>query len=225
MLALKENGYTAVSFADIRDYAELGADLPEKPVLISFDDGYRSNYLYAYGILKALGMKGAVNMIGVSVGKSTYKDTDKPIIPHFSYAEAREMYESGVMDFQSHSYAMHDSPPLEEPGAFREGVLPRNGEGEKEYIEAFCADVLQSKTETEENIGNDVFVYAYPMGFYSELTEALLIEMDFCVTLSIDPGINCLVKGLPQSLLTMKRINRTPTSGDFIETLTAEDCR
>jgi peptidoglycan/xylan/chitin deacetylase (PgdA/CDA1 family) len=219
MLALKENGYTAVSFADVRDYAERGTELPEKPVVISFDDGYRSNYLFAYEILKEFGMKGVVNMIGVSVGKSTYKDTSQPIIPHFSYAEAREMYASGVMDFQSHSYAMHDSLPLEDPQTFRNGVLPKKGEGEREYIEVFRADVLQSKTEAEKNIGADVFVYAYPMGFYSELTEALLIETGFSVTLSIEPGINCLIKGIPQSLLAMKRINRTTESKDIIETL------
>jgi peptidoglycan/xylan/chitin deacetylase (PgdA/CDA1 family) len=219
MLALKDNGYTAVSFAEVRDYAERGAKLPEKPVVISFDDGYMSNYTIAYETLKQLDMKGVVNVIGVSVGKSAYKDTSQPIIPHFGYNEAREMYASGVMDFQSHSYAMHDSPLLENPKTFREGVLPKNGEGEREYIEVFLADVLQSKTETEKNIGNDVFVYAYPMGFYSELTEALLIESGFSVTLSIEPGINCLVKGLPQSLLAMKRVNRTAESKDIIATL------
>jgi peptidoglycan/xylan/chitin deacetylase (PgdA/CDA1 family) len=219
MEALKAGGYTAIDFAAAAAYVYEGRPLPEKPVIITFDDGYRSNYLLAWDILQAAGMKGTVNVISVSAGKSTYKDTGRPIIPHFSYAEAREMFAAGTMDFQSHSYAMHDSPELEDPAAYREGVLPRRGEGEEEYIENFRADVIKSKEEIEEHVGNAVFVYAYPQGYYSDLTEALLQDLGFTVTLSVDPGVHVLVKGLPQSLLAMKRVNRAMWSGDLLREL------
>ncbi|MDR1136240.1 MAG: polysaccharide deacetylase family protein [Clostridiales Family XIII bacterium] len=204
---LAREGYTAVSFGEVRDFVLRGGSLPEKPVVISFDDGYRSNYTFAFDILKAAGMKATINLIGVSVGKSVYKDSDKPIIPHFGYEEARMMYESGVVDIQSHSWAMHDSAELEDPKVYREGVMARKGEGEKAFAFAFRADALKSREEIEKNVGNEVFVYAYPFGFYNELAEAELRDMGYTVTLSIDEGVNTLLRGLPQSLIEMRRIS------------------
>ena len=45
---LSENGYTAILSEDLINYTENGAALPEKPILLTFDDGYYNNYLYAY---------------------------------------------------------------------------------------------------------------------------------------------------------------------------------
>ena len=50
--ALQEKGYTAVTVSDLLAYVQDGADLPEKPVMITFDDGYRSVYDNAFPILK-----------------------------------------------------------------------------------------------------------------------------------------------------------------------------
>lgn len=54
---LSENGYTAVLSEDLINYTENGAALPEKPILLTFDDGYYNNYLYAYPTAKRYGMK------------------------------------------------------------------------------------------------------------------------------------------------------------------------
>lgn len=205
MLTLKENGYNTIFFKDLYDYVYSGRELPDKPIIITFDDGYESNYKYAYPVLKELGMKATISVIGMSVGKDKYKDTDELIIPHFGYNEAREMYLSGYIDIQSHSYAMHDNKDLE-PDC-REGVLQKNGESENDYIFAFKQDYLRSRDEIEKGVGNKVFVYTYPFGEYSELTETLLRELGNKITVSTHPGVSTVIKGLPQSLYVLKRIN------------------
>ena len=48
MKCLKDNGYHTISFRELVDFVEKGAALPEKPVLITIDDGYESNYTIAY---------------------------------------------------------------------------------------------------------------------------------------------------------------------------------
>ena len=45
---LKQNGYQTVVVQDLLDYVEEGTPLPEKPVMITFDDGYYNNYLNAF---------------------------------------------------------------------------------------------------------------------------------------------------------------------------------
>lgn len=61
---LSENGYTAILSEDLINYTENGAALPEKPILLTFDDGYYNNYLYAYPTAKRYGMKFVLSPIG-----------------------------------------------------------------------------------------------------------------------------------------------------------------
>lgn len=44
---IKEHEYTTIHFQDVIDYRDYGKKLPDKPIIISFDDGYYNNYLYA----------------------------------------------------------------------------------------------------------------------------------------------------------------------------------
>jgi peptidoglycan/xylan/chitin deacetylase (PgdA/CDA1 family) len=203
LASLKEAGFAAVTLQQLLAYVENGEELPENPVVITFDDGYRSNYEEAYPLLKKYGMPAAINVIGVSVGADTYKDTGVPITPHFSFEEAREMMQSGLIDIQSHSFDMHHTEQLDRD--FRQGVYRKAGESEQEYISAFCSDFERSKKEIEENTGGKVIAYAYPYGLHTTLSEVLLSEMGVRITMTIEEGMNTVVKGLPQSLRAMKR--------------------
>ena len=208
MEALVAAGYTAVDFDDLIAFVEDGTELPERPVVITFDDGYTSNYEIAYPMLRELGLKGTIFAIGVSVGKDTYKETDAPIIPHFGLEEMAEMAASGVMAVHSHTFDMHHSDSLDVLN-YRRGVLPREGEHEADYIAAFRADFQQSKAQIEGATGHAADVFAYPHGQSVPLSEVLLREMGVRVSLTIAPHSNVLVRGLPQSLLQLGRYDMT----------------
>jgi len=209
MTALKSANYHAIFFSQLIDYVEKGIELPDKPVIITFDDGYESNYTYAWPILQQLGMKATINIIGVSVGKGTYKDTGVPIYPHFTYEQAKEMKTSGVIDIQSHSYDLHHSKSLDGID-YRQGIHPMSGETEKEYVKAFISDFTRSKEDIENSVGNVVNVYAYPFGYHTKFCEVLLRQMGVKVTMTADgSGVNSVLKGLPQSTLGLKRYNIT----------------
>ncbi len=204
MEALRTAGYTAVTFDDLLAFVYSGAALPEKPVVITFDDGYESNFSLADPILQDTGLCATICLIGSSVGKDTYKDTGVPIHPHFSEAQAKEMVASGRIDLQSHTYDMHQSASLES-GPARTTVSPLEGEAEGAFIAAMEADFLRSRTQLEAITGKCPTVLAYPEGIYSDLTQATAWASGFRVTLTSDPGTNTLVRGLPQSLLGLKR--------------------
>ena len=207
--ALSEAGYTGVSFDELRAYVLRGEPLPEKPVVITFDDGYRSNYTLAYPILQKYGMKATIFAIGVSFGTDHYKDTDYAITPHFGAAEAAEMTASGLISIQSHTYDMHQWPPYETGSAVRENILQLSSESEEAYVQALTEDFTRSRALLEDATGRPVDVLAYPAGQYSTLTQVTLQSLGVHVTLSTNPGVNTVVKGLPQTLYAMLRFGIT----------------
>ena len=207
--ALSEAGYTGVSFDELQAYVLRGEPLPEKPVVITFDDGYRSNYTLAYPILQKYNMKAAIFVIGVSFGKDHYKDTDYAITPHFGAAEAAEMAASGLVSIQSHTYDMHQWLPYETGSAVRENILPLPGESEEAYVQTLTEDFTRSRAQLESATGQSVDVLAYPAGQYSTLAQVTLQSLGVHVTLSTNPGVNTVVKGLPQTLYAMLRFGIT----------------
>ena len=207
--ALSEAGYTGVSFDELQAYVLRGEPLPEKPVVITFDDGYRSNYTLAYPILQKYGMKATIFAIGVSFGTDHYKDTDYAITPHFGAAEAAEMTASGLISIQSHTYDMHQWPPYETGSAVRENILQLSSESEEAYVQALTEDFTRSRALLEGATGQPVDVLAYPAGQYSTLAQVTLQSLGVHVTPSTNPGINTVVKGLPQTLYAMLRFGIT----------------
>ena len=208
MAALAEAGFNAVTTKDMYDYVYRGLELPENPVLITIDDGYRSNYEIAWPILEKTGMKATIFAIGATVGNTEhYKDTDFPITPHFSFDEAREMIASGAVDIQSHTYDMHQWPAYETGDRIRSSVLPFEGESEKDFAAAVTEDTVRYAEISEREFGSPFIALAYPGGKYNDLAEVTVHEAGIPVTFSTKTNSrNILVKGLPQTLYALCRV-------------------
>ena len=204
LAALQDAGYTTITFQDLLAYVEQGTELPEKPILLTFDDGYESNYTLAYPLLQQYQMKATIFVIGVSMGKDTYKDTGQAMIPHFTQEQAAEMEASGLVAIESHGYDMHEVQGRD-PEPIRVGILPREDESEWDYA-AFLQEDCQAMTDL---LGKTPGVLAYPYGYASELSEVVLHEMGIYATVTIEEKINTIVKGLPQSLRQMGRFYMT----------------
>lgn len=146
---LKENNYNTITLKDYYEYRVSKKELPENPIIITFDDGYYSNYEIAYPLLKEYGFKATIFMVtNPSYHPGTFS------FPHFSYKEAREMDKSGVIDIESHS-ANH----LVHYGLSASELL---FEVRKSYIDLYF------------NLSKLPFAYAYPTGaFTSESKEAV----------------------------------------------------
>lgn len=161
MMALKDAGYTAVLFEDYINYLNYGTQLPEKPVLITFDDGYLNNYTVAFPILKQLGMKATIFIVTGRMGVDgvvTY--------PHFTWEQAKIMEDSGVIDIQSHTHYHSELVNLSK----NDLVL----------------ELRKSKYLIEKNLGKKVNVLAYPYGFSNETVrnEARIAGYDVCVEIN-----------------------------------------
>lgn len=145
-------------------------------------------------------------MIGVSIGRTTYKDTDIPITPHFSLEDARPWVARGVLTVTTHSYDMHQVTAVDGAGC-RRGVLQMPGEAEPDYIAALTQDYTHAQEQLAGLPGKVLPVFTYPFGAYSELSERVLQEQGVQVTVTIADGANRLVKGEPETLRLLRRIH------------------
>ena len=203
MKALHDAGYTSIGFEDLRAYVEMGIELPEKPVLITFDDGYSCNFDEAGPILEKYGFKATIFAIGVSAGKTTYKETGTPMNPHFGVSEAQEMIAKGLFSVQSHTYDMHQVSGLD-PEPIRTGVLQMEGESEAEYIQALRDDCFQEK-RLLRSMGSNFDVVCYPYGASSLISELIYAEQGAYASCTTAARTNVVLKGLPQCLRKLGR--------------------
>ncbi len=207
---LKKAGFSTIFYRDLYEYAANGKELPEKPVIVSFDDGYYSNYEHAYPVLKELGMKAEISVIGCWVGIKDHSG----VIPHFGWSEAKEMYRSETVHIEAHSYRMHDYDPNGK--VTRHGVLKRQDEDYERYIKAFVSDTKTITSLIEENMDYKPIAYTYPNGYNTPLSEKILESLGYKITLTINEGINTIIKGDTSSLMHLKRIAVDNYKGDVV---------
>ena len=204
--ALRAAGYTSVGYQDLIDFVTRGTDLPEKPVVITFDDGYLDNLELAAPLLEEYGFTANIAVIGVSVGRDTYKDTGESITPHFTLEEALPWVERGILTVTTHSYDMHQVAALDGENC-REGAMRMPGESEADYIAALTEDYRAAQAQLTQALGTVCPVYTYPYGFSSVLSEVVLHSLGVQATVTTESGVNQLLKGVPQSLYQLRRVN------------------
>lgn len=205
MDAVKNAGYNTISTKELINYVYYGDALPEKPILITFDDGYYSNYELAYPILKQNEMKATFFAIGWAIGKDKYKDGKSEMFPHFGFEEAREMLASGLIEVQSHTFDCHQNPLLED-GVARESVLPFENENDEQYEKFLTDDFYSFDTALFAGTGQHTYALAYPHGDYSEKSEEILSSLGVLVTFSTEyDKPNTVTQGEPKSVMAMCR--------------------
>ncbi|MDE0144156.1 MAG: trypsin-like serine protease [Caldilineaceae bacterium] len=91
--ALADAGYTPISMYDLVDHLNQGAPLPEKPVILTFDDGYRDNFENAFPLLEEFGMTAMFFVV------TDFMDEGNPL--YLSWDMAREMQDAGMF-IESH---------------------------------------------------------------------------------------------------------------------------
>src|SRR3954469_9601539 len=109
---LKRTGWTAVSLDDLSKAAQGGKPLPPQAILITFDDGYRSLYTRVYPLLKVYRYPVVSALVGTWMearpdGTVLYGDQAVPRDRFISWEHAREMQQSGLVEFASHGYDLH----------------------------------------------------------------------------------------------------------------------
>ena len=213
---LKKQGYTAVLPDDLIAYANGERHLPEKPILITFDDGYYNNYSYAFPLLKKYGMKAVISIVGNFTEQySTQDATMNNNYSHLSWTQLEEMLDAGVIAIGNHSYDMHREQT-------RIGFCRASNESEQEYIFNITQDVSHMQELCREHLdGYEIKTLTYPYGTYNRITEEIAEELGFSITLTCYEKINLLAFGQKDTIYSLGRFNRPygMTTYEFMQKL------
>ena len=208
MTAIKEAGFTAVTLQQMLDYVEKGTPLPEKPVLITMDDGYTSNLTLAAPILEELGLRATIFVIGVNEGQTIYLHSGNPLYPErFSYEEAAQWVEKGVLDLQCHTFDMHQLQSYGFSG--RDGMLALAGESAAAHRKAIEEDLAQFRWRREGRVSTPLCALAYPYGYYDLEIDGILAQLGYTITFTTDELCSRLKEGDLSSLRMLGRFNVT----------------
>ncbi len=197
---LQKQGYETVTVTDLIAYVQQGKPLPEKPVMITFDDGYYNNYLYAYPILQELQMRAVISVIGSQTELFTETGQENAYWSYLRIERLQEMQATGIFEIANHSYNLHTY------GA-RRGCLRAQGEDRAQYAALLQADTQHVQDLLQEAAIPTPQCYTYPFGSLSAESEELLREMGFVCTLGCQNGINYITRDA-ECLFQMKRFNR-----------------
>jgi len=200
---LQKNGYHTVVVQDLLDYVEQGTPLPEKPVMITFDDGYYNNYLNAFPLLKEFQMKAVISIIVGQTDKYSELDENRENYSHLTWDQIKEMMDSGLIEFQNHSYDLHQSGG----GGKRKGVGKKKGESTEAYQQAIREDVEKGQLRFVEMTGYAPIAFTYPFGTVSEDSYGVLEELGFRATLDAQGKLFHLTRD-PKCLRRIPRYNR-----------------
>lgn len=206
---LKNNGYTTVTVSDLTNYVFKNGSLPEKSVMITFDDGYYNNYYYVYPLLKKYGCKAVISPIAYMTQKFTETPDVSVSYGHVTTDDIKEMVTSGYVEIQNHSYNMHTLNP-------RRGVSQKQGENLETYKQAITEDISKAQNYLKTNAGITPVCFVYPFGAQSKNTEEIIKELGFVCTMTCTEKPNVITRD-PESLYGLGRYRRD--GKESIETL------
>jgi len=197
---LHENGYTTIVVQDLINYVNDGVPLPQKPVMLTFDDGNYSDYKYLLPLLEEFDMRAVAAILGRPTDKYTLERerTPKADFPNMTWPEVLALHESGRVEIQNHSYDLHGS----------RGSGRKHGESMDAYRTRLSKDLTMLQARCLEKLGVEPTAFIYPLGFISEGSKEILMELGFKGSFSCESGMAVVRYGEPDSLFKMKRNNR-----------------
>ncbi len=160
MKYLAENGYHAITPKELLDAWQGGAPLPEKPVVITLDDGYADNYENAFPILQKYNLKATIFLVPNFL--STYPN-------YMTWEQVKEMNGSDLIDFESHTMNHVELNKIRPDERWKE--------------------LKDSKTILEQRLGKSIDFIAYPCGSFDEALEQMTKEAGYRAAFTVHLGL------------------------------------
>jgi len=208
---LNENGFHTIFASDLISYFEKNTPLPEKPVLLTFDDGYYNNYTLAYPLLKKYNCKAVISPIGHPADEAVNESKQNPFYSQCTWKQLKEMSDSGLVEIQNHTYDLHHI----DNG--RNGAKNNPNENFNEYKKMLSDDLMKFNKRMFEETGKYPESVVFPFGARSKQTIEIVRSLGFKAAFDCEEKINILSSS--QDLFYIHRFLRpnNMSSKDFFE--------
>ncbi|MGZ5076160.1 MAG: poly-beta-1,6-N-acetyl-D-glucosamine N-deacetylase PgaB [Methylobacter sp.] len=192
---LKKNGYKIVSVQNVLDAAAGKHAIPDKSVLLTFDDGYQSFYTRVFPLLKKYHYPATLALIGSWLdGIDKPDESGKQLL---TWDQVREMSNSGLVEMASHTYDLHKSAVSNPQGDMQAAAVTRiydtasgHYETDSEYRQRINAALRKSAEFIFQHAGVWPRVMVWPYGEYNNIALEASREAGMPMTMGLIDGFN-----------------------------------
>ena len=227
---LRDNRYNVISVDQILAARNGGTPLPDKAVLLTFDDGYSSFYRRVFPLLKAYNWHGVLAPVGIWLDTPANKNVDfgglsTPRDRFATWKQITEMSQSGLVEIGAHTYASHygalaNPQGNTEPAAANliYDAKTKTYETEAAFKQRMEKDVSLITERIIKATGKQPRVWVWPYGAANGTVLNILRQQGYQLAMTLEPGI-----GNVNDLMNIPRIliSNNPSLKDFALTITS----
>jgi poly-beta-1,6-N-acetyl-D-glucosamine N-deacetylase len=194
---IRAHGYHVISLQQLINARTGHGTLPDKPVLLTFDDGLRSVFTTVFPLLKAFRYPAVVAVVGAWTDLAANARVDNGAHPFLrddfaTWAQLREMQDSGLVEIASHTYDQHHgilaNPQGNQiPAVITHAYRPQTHdyENDDEYADRLRADLKHSSDEIRVKLGRAPRAVMWPYGEYNKVSDAIAASLGMPVTFTL----------------------------------------
>jgi biofilm PGA synthesis lipoprotein PgaB len=231
-----KNGYHFINVDAILKYRKNGKPLPDKAVLMTFDDGYASVYNNAFPIIKKYKVPAVIALVGSWLEAKETADFNGEMIARekfLSQPQLKEMVRSGLVEIASHTHSLHKGIIGNPQGNTQPAVRTRQWfaqtqkyEDEASYQKRVYNDLLRNNTFLEKYTGQKPRIIVWPYGHYNIEVRKIAEKLGMPIGLTLDDGSNTkttplwgLRRILVEQKMTLKELEliMLVRNGNFID--------
>lgn len=170
MRYLHDNDFTTISLKQLQNFLYNKQPLPQKSVLITFDDGYYSNIINAYPVLKDYNFKAVIFPIGASIKEKQPQFSSDTFV---FLGKDTIQNSTDVFEYASHTYDLHDFSELD---------------NNKTKLMMATKDEIIKDLKNSFTFVDNVNAIAYPLGQYNSTILESIKELRIYMAFTVEPG-------------------------------------
>lgn len=159
MRFLKNHRYNVLPLEELAVLIKDKKKIPPRTLAITFDDGYKNNYNFAFPILKRYNLPATVFVI--------INEVNRP--DRLSWKEIRAMQNSGIITFGSHTLGPQPLTDIKSEAELK-------------------SQIFNSKKILEDKLGRPVNMFSYPGGRFNAKIRELVMEAGYKLAVTTSPG-------------------------------------
>ncbi len=186
---IRDNNYNTITSFDLADYMDAKKELPKKPILLTFDDGYKDNYTNALPLLEKYKMKGDFAIITGGTNTADYMSTDN----------LKDLIAKGH-SIASHTVNHCTTAIKIKTNTFQDSIVDdyqkacsKFASQEKLTTGQIRYEFQKSKDELEKNLGIKIKHIVYPYGFWNAQAVEIAKSVGYTFGTTVAPEIDEIV--------------------------------